>query len=279
MKTLTVEITDICPLICQHCSTYGAWDREDISIPIEKFIQILEGSPHYKRVRLSGGEPFMHPEIITFAREAKLRERRVEILTCGVYRKGNDYQPIPEKIIQECRGLVDNIKFSLHGSKKTHEKVVGIPEIFQYLDGTIDRTIAAGLSFSFGLVPLKTNKRDLEGAIEYASRKAGEQNYCVPELYLLRYVKQGGRQYDIPNITERLALTPEENQQIIEQGRQLGQRYGIPVVPTCSMLEINCIAGKGKKVITVYGDTCDCSALKWNPEKTNKGKVACKERH
>ncbi len=279
MKNLTIEITDKCPLFCQHCSTYGAWDRDDIIISLENFIRILEQNPSYKEIRLSGGEPFMHPEIIKFIQEAKKRDHIVRILSCGVYRNGNNYQAIPKKIINTCKELIDNISLSLYGSKEIHEKVVGLPDTFQYLDETVNRAIFAEIPFSFGFVPLTINKHDLENTVRYASKKTKQQNYCMPELHLLRYVKQGGCQYDIPEIKEKLALTSEENQQIIEQAKHLEQEYKIPITFSCSMLERNCGAGKEKKVITIYGNKCDCSALKWNLEKTLEGEVFCKLKH
>jgi hypothetical protein len=80
-------------------------------------------------------------------------------------------------------------------------------------------------------------------------------------------------------VREELALTQLENQEIVEQAKILQQKYALPIIPTCSMLESGCSVGIGKKVITVYGDTCDCSALKWCKDTITEGQVACISRH
>jgi hypothetical protein len=46
------------------------------------------------------------------------------------------------------------------------------------------------------------------------------------------------------------------------------------------MLERGCTAGRNKKVVTVYGETYNCSALKWiENTKVSKGQTACISRH
>lgn len=279
MKNLTIEITDKCPFYCKHCSTYGSWDREDILMQKEEFIRILENYPEFKDIRLSGGEPFMHPEIIDFKDEIISREREVEILTCGVYRKENTDYSIPEELIKKCRNI-KTINFSIHGSEKIHEEVVQRKNIFHFIDESINRVIKARIPFSFGFVPLRTNYKDLEGAVSYIAKKSKKQDYCQPKLFLLRYVKQGSNHYidDEPKIREELSLSHEENNQILEESKILQAKYKIPIVATCSMLESGCTAGTNKKVITVYGEVCDCSALKWN-NFNRENDVKCRNLH
>jgi len=283
MKSFTIEVTDICPLACKHCSTFGSWDREDNVISLDEFKSVLDQYPDFETILASGGEPFMHPQIIQLGEIAKSMNRQFQMLSCGVYRQGNTYSPIPGVLIQQCKSLVDKISFSLHGSKDTHEKVVGVTDTFQLLDETVNRLITERIPFSFGFVPIRTNFHDLEGAVEYVSTKSKQQDYCKPNLHLLRYVKQGSNQYlcDKPNIREELALTQEENQQIIEQAKALQIKYQIPVALPCSMLERGCTAGIDKKGITPYGKEYNCPALKWEVEQrtSTNGEAICKELH
>lgn len=283
MKNLTVEITDLCPLACRHCSTYGSWDRDDIAISPREFTRVLRKNPEYKGIFLSGGEPFMHPDITFLLKIAKKMKRDVKVLSCGVYRRGNTSSAIQEELIQYCRGLVKSFTFSLHGSEKTHEEVVQVGNIFQFLDETVNRAIRAKIPFSFGFVPMRTNFHDLEGAVKYVHTKAKQQDYCTPDLRLSRYVKHGGNQYicDEPDLLERLALSPEENQQIVEQSKALEKEYGIPIILPCSMLERGCTAGINKKGRTPYGKEYNCAALKWELEQrvSTDGEALCKELH
>jgi len=63
MKELTIEITNYCSLNCLHCST-KANTQGEIFFSVNQINNYLNQFPDFKKVRLSGGEPFEHPDLV-----------------------------------------------------------------------------------------------------------------------------------------------------------------------------------------------------------------------
>lgn len=72
-----IEITGVCNMRCAHCR---AWEEERSFLSLETFNRILDFAEAERvkgfRLTLSGGEPFIHPELISFLKSAK--EKKIE---------------------------------------------------------------------------------------------------------------------------------------------------------------------------------------------------------
>lgn len=255
MKELTIEMLANCSWNCVQCSAYDEkrfWE-EYLMMPRD-FISALDEFNDCDKVRLSGGEPFMHPALVWFLRQIKKRGKATEILTSGSYWE----KPLPEKTVGRCRGLADNLAFSLHDVGRDYNMICRMPFGFWILDKSIDTVMSKKISFSFTMAAMKSNKNHLERIVQYAVSKSKHQDYCKPKLVVFRYIKQGSGK-DRPD----LALDQKELDGLAREGKLLSEKYHFPVVFGCSITGDKCIAGSGKAVISAYGERTICSALKY----------------
>lgn len=94
---LLIEITNKCPFNCIFCSSNSNIHKNKF-IKKEKFFKIIRDAKTLgiEIIQLSGGEPFLHPNILEFIRFILDADLFLEIYTCGnIYREGK-YLPIPE---------------------------------------------------------------------------------------------------------------------------------------------------------------------------------------
>jgi len=83
MKELTLEITNKCNQNCPWCSSSSVLDGRHN--PVRKMVGILENYQNEcDTVRISGGEPTLHPDLSLIVRRAKELKYRVVLLTTGV---------------------------------------------------------------------------------------------------------------------------------------------------------------------------------------------------
>ena len=90
MKELTIEITDNCMLRCLQCSSNARPDKSKY-MTLSEINEILKKFKDFESVRLSGGEPFQHPNLTEIIRFIKSRDRKITIMSCGLTNVDNDY--------------------------------------------------------------------------------------------------------------------------------------------------------------------------------------------
>jgi len=69
-RFLEIEITGKCHHHCLHC--YGSFPRKG-ELPKNKLMQIIdEAHDYFDAIIFSGGEPFLHPDLIELTHYAKI---------------------------------------------------------------------------------------------------------------------------------------------------------------------------------------------------------------
>lgn len=283
MKELTIEITNNCANGCVHCSSRAFYEHNEPEVDEEtrqykkvyklrkpEVIKVLEENPDFDKVRFSGGEPFMHPLILEFLREAKKRGKFVNVLTSGVFHWAEGIHP---GLILASKPFVDSITLSLFGNEWNHAKVTGNSESYRCLDETVSQIIEARIPFSFNYVALQHYLDGLDEVFEYASRK--RTDYCKPSIGILRFVRQG-------NASNRdyLSLSEEQIDRVKQIALKFSKKYDVEVGFGCSFAKTACRAGAEKRVYTYRGKYIGCSALKDSDGKRNisSNEFACAER-
>ncbi|MFH1682653.1 MAG: radical SAM protein [Candidatus Woesearchaeota archaeon] len=192
MKELTIEITNRCRLNCLHCST-DAKDKGDIFFSLDEVTGYLSRFDDFDRVRLSGGEPFEHPQLTEIASMIKDQGREVYVLTCGVLSSGL----ISRSKFSQIKPFVDEVVFSVQGDWDAHDYIVTGDKNFishpAYWEGVVDsadNAVLAGVDLSFHTVAMKSNYDSLEEIAKLvglfsASRKK------ITQWHVLRFIKQG----------------------------------------------------------------------------------------
>jgi radical SAM protein len=158
------EVTQACALACVHCRAEAQPKRHPLELSDEESMQVLEdltGFDHSPIVVLSGGDPFMHPNLFNMV------ERGVELgLTMSV-------APAATALLtrQRLQKLVDlgvsRISLSLDGSTaEAHDA-------FRRVDGSFDRTMQGmalarevGLEFQINTTVSRQTVDDLPAIAE-----------------------------------------------------------------------------------------------------------------
>lgn len=89
VKDLCFEIIESCPNNCIFCSSNSHIDKEQIINfnDFKKVIDYFDQQGGIEELSLSGGEPFLHPDLFRFVKYAKEKNIKVVIFTSGVAKK------------------------------------------------------------------------------------------------------------------------------------------------------------------------------------------------
>ena len=105
---LRISITDMCNMHCSYCHNEGQ-EKAIKNMTFEDFVYIVENSIKYgvRKVRLTGGEPLMHPDIERIAQYLKINNN---INNCGLNTNGYNR----ELLIKMCeQRLFDQVVIGL----------------------------------------------------------------------------------------------------------------------------------------------------------------------
>ncbi|MEU5696106.1 radical SAM protein [Actinosynnema sp. NPDC020468] len=113
---LQVHPTRLCNLRCLHCYSSSGPDVAE-SIPIAVLRQVVRDAVDlgYDVVNVSGGEPFLYPELPALLRAARDAGLRTTVTTNAV--------ALNQRRIGLVRGLVDLVAVSLDGDAATHDRI------------------------------------------------------------------------------------------------------------------------------------------------------------
>jgi MoaA/NifB/PqqE/SkfB family radical SAM enzyme len=260
MKELTIEITDRCSLNCLFCSTQAGKSGE-IFVSPKRITEILNEYPEFKRVRLSGGEPFEHPHLEEIVETIFNSGRECQLLSCGVKQD----KDIPEKSFTRIAGLVKDIVFSYHGFYTDHERIVKPKTPFHktlpywdFMMDSVEHAYYSDIPVSFQTVVINQNYGQLESmAKTIAGLKRAMPKFG--EWHLLRFVPQGRgskNKDQEPNNEETKHLVD-----LVENWKHVYPYLKISYTHAFDMKECDC--GSEKAVVTVNGEEIPCSALKY----------------
>ncbi|MDD5020418.1 MAG: radical SAM protein [Candidatus Omnitrophica bacterium] len=137
---LTLEITNRCNLRCRCC---GIWkERRPRSLPlsaIEYLTTALLKNVHINSVALTGGEPFLHPQLAAILRFFHILKLKKLVRAVGIYSNGFDHRRIIgflEAHRRILRGV--SLGISLDGLEGHHDALRGRAGAFNASMKTID---------------------------------------------------------------------------------------------------------------------------------------------
>ena len=112
LKDLCFEVIQTCPNNCKFCSSNSSQDKQTI-ITLEKFKQtvmyfINQGG--VEELSISGGEPFLHPDLFEMVKFCKDKEIRTVIFTSGIKRASAIPMEMIEYIKNRCEQDLQEIE-------------------------------------------------------------------------------------------------------------------------------------------------------------------------
>ena len=167
LSTLYFYLTQGCNLACRHCWLAPKFDPSGSRypvLPLELFeIAIGEAKPlGLTGVKLTGGEPLLHPEIVKLLAIVRREELRLLLETNGVLCT----PALAAEIAQLGKAFVS---VSLDGADgATHEWVRGVPGSFEQALAGVRNLVAAGIRPQIIMSLMRANAGQAEAMVRLA---------------------------------------------------------------------------------------------------------------
>ncbi len=161
-RMVTWEITYACNLRCPHCFTESGSAKNN-ELDTRSALSLVDKLAEAKILRLliSGGEPFLRPDILTILRKISRTNMRLDIASNGVV--------LPEKILKGIRDLpVFHVHVSIDGIGKSHDRFRGHPGAFDAACKNIERLQKEGIAVSLSTTVTRQNLKELDRIIDLA---------------------------------------------------------------------------------------------------------------
>lgn len=260
LKEITIELTQRCPNCCLYCSSMSNPSKETI-LSVEQIEQVIDDAVALgaKSISLSGGEPFMHPnikEIIDYIYSKGI--------SCLVYSSGiimtnkNEPSSVPLELLQVIKHKVSKLIVNVEAEEeKTYNTIMGTAfGGFSLMQMTIRKAIALGIIVEAHMVPMKVNYLQIPGVVKLCV------DLGISQISFLRLVIQGRAQ----NNLQKIMLGKEEYETAMCLMKEASEysnikiRLGIPFRE--GIKHINCMTGICKLDVRYDGKVYPCEAFK-----------------
>lgn len=245
VRFLELEITDTCPLFCKHC--YGDFPKKG-ELPKEKIEQIIDQAREdFDCLIFSGGEPFLHRDLIELLRYADAKGFSVHITTSGY--------TVPRKMIDN---LPDNafLVYSMDGIGQVHDEYRGMPGAYERLIESLEYTRTKLKFNEIVSILWKGNIGQLDEMVKLAERYRAiiHFNSLIP----------AGRVKE----NQEILLTRDENEQVYRVVGELMHQHSFILTDLYKIEEKERLHGidlfcKGRYSIDTAGDVHPCEYLRW----------------
>jgi MoaA/NifB/PqqE/SkfB family radical SAM enzyme len=268
-KELTLEITQRCMNNCIYCSSYSNRNSKH-EIQLDKIKSIIDECKElgFTHINLSGGEPFLHKDIVEIVKYINSKGLHIDIYSSGIVQyKGNYLDSIHQTTLSIIQPYINNIIFNVQTLKPNkYNRIVNESHSIELLFKSIKNSISVDINIEINFVPMKLNKDELPYIIENL------KSLRINKINILKLVEQG-RVKDNKDII----LSGKETDNIIEYIKQkndnnirLGDSFTSCNCSTCN-------AGKNKLVIRYDGQVLPCERFKEITNENNIYNMSLKE--
>lgn len=259
LKEISFEIIQKCPNNCIYCSSKSNLSSKHIiSYQVYKEALIDALDLGLTRVCISGGEPFLHPEIINFVKLAKAMNLEVFIYTSGVnYDSNGNYTFLNNEILSHLKMIgLDRLIFNVQSPEEgIYDSIMGTKNCFKLLKTSIKNSVDNNLFCEMHFVPMKLNYNLIYPALDMAKELG------INKVSFLGLVLQGRALQNRDAVA--LSHHMDEKLKILLNSLEykgLAIRVGIPL---SSNSNNGCNAGLGKLIIRYDGAVYPCEAFKY----------------
>jgi len=277
LREIVLDLTDKCPARCIYCSAEAS-SYNSRFLSVAKVFEILNDASRLgvEIVSFSGGEPLLHPDLISIIMHAKkLGIKDVRLFTSGLIFNKDGITSPDESFFKKLNiaGL-DKIFFNLQGATENiHDSITQVNGAFPHVIRSIEMSVRNGLYVGVQFVPMKLNWRTFPELAHLCA------NLGVDEVGVLRFVPHGRGSVN----REILELDVNEYREFLRLLNDLCGRYNRPRIRTgCPWNEIRsinpewpikyCSAGLSMCHILVDGSVSPCSASK-SVKELHAGKI------
>lgn len=267
IKDVSIEIIQKCMNHCIHCSSYSTEDSIAM-LDLDTVRQVIRGLYRLKveRICLSGGEPFLHPNLTEIVRQIAGYGMTVDIYSCGVQKEAGVSKPLS---VEQLSAMKDNglrsLLFNVQSvNESTYDRITQSKGHFPLLRESIANAIACGIRTEIHFVPMRQNIHDVEDVIRFAERIGIEQ------VNFLKLVPHGRAQENAQELMigdGELAALCFRLADLQAKGKSI--RLGLPLSIQGSTPP--CHAVREKLYIKFDGSVFGCEAFKYIPFRDGDG--------
>ena len=259
LSEISIEILQRCPNRCIYCSSHSNPQATHI-ISFEIIKNIIDDAKSLgcKTVCLSGGEPFLHPQILDIISYIAKKQLICYVYTSGIYMKDEVYSSLPNEYIEAIRGMADKVIFNVEADSSTlYDQIMGTDVGgFDMMKKSISDCVSSGLVVETHVVPMQVNFKHLKSIFEMCYQLG------VSKVSILRLVLQGRA---LENLT-LVKLSGEDNREVTKLIKVLNEAYkgkvriGLPY--SDSNCRIYCKAASDKINVRYDGNVYPCEVFK-----------------
>lgn len=259
LSEISIEILQRCPNRCIYCSSHSNPQATHI-IPFEIIKNIIDDAKSLgcKTVCLSGGEPFLHPQILDIISYIAKQQLTCYVYTSGIYMKDEVYSSLPNEYIEAIRGMVDKVIFNVEAdSSALYDQIMGTDVGgFDMMKKSINDCVSSGLVVETHVVPMQVNFKHLKSIFEMCYQLGASK------VSILRLVLQGRA---LENLS-LVKLTGEDSREVTKLIKALNEAYkgkvriGLPY--SNSNCRIYCKAASDKINVRYDGNVYPCEVFK-----------------
>ncbi|MDZ7695735.1 MAG: SynChlorMet cassette radical SAM/SPASM protein ScmF [Deltaproteobacteria bacterium] len=164
INTLYFYLTEGCNLACRHCwmgPRFDATGNHYPALPVELFeTAIREAKPlGLSGVKLTGGEPLLHPRFTQLLEIVRREELKLAIETNGLL-------CTPEIAAEIAKSPNRSVSVSIDGvDAATHEWVRGVPGAFEAARQAVRNLVAAGIKPQVIFTVMRTNAGQVDAVV------------------------------------------------------------------------------------------------------------------
>lgn len=261
IKELSIEITRKCPNMCVHCSSMSSYGCIEM-ISLGKFKEVVASAVTLglETVCFSGGEPFLHPDIVEMINYVYSLGVQSYVYSSGIcVGADGERESISEYILTQICKKVTKLIINVEASEeKIYDTIMGSAGCFELMKKTIESAVALGIMVEGHFVPMKYNMNQIEDTLQMCS------DLGVSKVSFLRLVVHGRATCN----KEKIVLNDEELASVeallkkIYENNQYAIRIGVPLKGESS--DVHCEAANGKINIRYDGKVFPCEVFKNN---------------
>jgi Fe-coproporphyrin III synthase len=128
-NSLFLFVTSRCNSLCRTCFYFDKLNSKD-DLTVEEIDRISRTAPPFRKLWLSGGEPFLREELADIVAMFVRRNgvRNVNLPTNGMLQE--KIFPAMDRMLELCPETSIDLNFSIDGLGETHDRIRGVPNNF-----------------------------------------------------------------------------------------------------------------------------------------------------
>lgn len=240
-----LELTPDCNNACPAC--FNIFKDAPSPLPVREWQIILDSiTPHVHRLKLTGGEPTLHPDFPAIVQAIAQRNIEFTVFTNGRWQD-------PEHLLDCLVGVPQfvGLLVSLHGARaESHESFTSVAGSFEETVANIGRAVERGLRVTISAVLTTANLLELQDIVSLA------QNVGARSVVFNRLLGAQATHLTLPD--SQLIAAVQIIEQLRAKGLPVKHGTGIPQCLTPSSSN-GCLAGVAYVAIDPWGNVRPCT--------------------